>query len=381
MKKSKVIIPAMALLLFSTAASITGTVAWFTATRVFTTSADTFAVNSIDGNLEAAVTARVGTQKKNGVEAVENYQEDPVVDPSDSTKYTKHIARLTHGSFNHESTNAFILNSESSDPDEKFINLGTEATAKADEATHRASDWFRKSVAGTKQTDKPSTGQELTPIYDYFVAFSWHIDFTYSLGGGETNAGIFLDYKLSHAEKVSTTDDSSSAEIKTANGFRIAFYPVDAWNSDGTSKTEALFASGDNTSDKAGRVFSKDDPTIADNKVNDAFYVKPATPNADYAKAAEEKTGVYNSNATAGTGNYIWNNTKLWNNSSTNYERRGETETYANAKNYPDFICPISNKMRVICVAWFDGTSDHVVNAAEKDVVTANLTFYARALS
>ncbi|MBR1847068.1 MAG: hypothetical protein IJ787_05080 [Bacilli bacterium] len=61
MKKSKVLIPAMALLLFSTAASITGTVAWFTSTRVYTMSAGDFAVVNTKDNLNATLAPGIGT--------------------------------------------------------------------------------------------------------------------------------------------------------------------------------------------------------------------------------------------------------------------------------------------------------------------------------
>lgn len=61
MKKSKIIIPALAVIAFSTAASITGTVAWFTANRSVQITTDSFALTKIDGNLDASVTGLVGT--------------------------------------------------------------------------------------------------------------------------------------------------------------------------------------------------------------------------------------------------------------------------------------------------------------------------------
>ena len=62
MKKSKIIVPALAVLLLSTAASVTGTVAWFTANRVFEMKAGQFAVVNTKNNLEAVVVPGQGTQ-------------------------------------------------------------------------------------------------------------------------------------------------------------------------------------------------------------------------------------------------------------------------------------------------------------------------------
>ena len=42
MKKSKIIVPALGLLLLSTAASVSGTVAWFTANRTYNTTISSF---------------------------------------------------------------------------------------------------------------------------------------------------------------------------------------------------------------------------------------------------------------------------------------------------------------------------------------------------
>ena len=63
MKKSKIIVPALALIAFSTAASITGTVAWFTASRSATMSLGTYTVASVAKGLSYSLGASgdVGT--------------------------------------------------------------------------------------------------------------------------------------------------------------------------------------------------------------------------------------------------------------------------------------------------------------------------------
>ena len=52
MKKSKLIVPALAIIAFSTAASITGTVAWFTANRQVTINAGNYTVVKTSADLD-----------------------------------------------------------------------------------------------------------------------------------------------------------------------------------------------------------------------------------------------------------------------------------------------------------------------------------------
>ena len=62
MKKSRIIVPALAMLTLSVAASVTGTVAWFTASRTASMSASSVAAVNTAGNLSYTLIAGVGTQ-------------------------------------------------------------------------------------------------------------------------------------------------------------------------------------------------------------------------------------------------------------------------------------------------------------------------------
>jgi len=61
-KKSKIIVPAIALVLLSTAASISGSVAWFTASRTAQIKAGPFSVVKTGDNLKVTLTAVAGTE-------------------------------------------------------------------------------------------------------------------------------------------------------------------------------------------------------------------------------------------------------------------------------------------------------------------------------
>ncbi|MCI7132735.1 MAG: hypothetical protein MSA42_03270, partial [Mollicutes bacterium] len=61
-KKSAVVIPALARIAVTAAASVSGTVAWFTANRAVSVSGDNFVAAKLDSSLAVALTGRVGTQ-------------------------------------------------------------------------------------------------------------------------------------------------------------------------------------------------------------------------------------------------------------------------------------------------------------------------------
>lgn len=324
MKKSKVILPAMALLLFSTAASVTGTVAWFSATRVFNTSAAEFGINSVDGNLDATLEARVGTQV-NGkkIEAQDN-------------------CRLYHGSFDTATKKAWILNQEpSADGHDYFKDKGTEADAK-----DTPSNWHAHEAAVSGIT--------------YFVGFSWKITFNYTFASGETSVGVFLDLAASSFEadetpiasaSVVSVDEVSSvnyyAQEKTQKGFRIALLP----------------------DDETSRVFANNTVADAYTSGDDSWY--------HYITNGSEE---------AAQGNYVTASGSTCNflQHAVGYTRRTEDITVADATAASERICTLtkssasSASKEVICVAWYEGQDRNVISAAQMDKVTANLTFYAR---
>ncbi len=72
MKKSKIIVPALAVLLLSTAASVTGTVAWFTANRLFNTTVGEFAVVNTKDNLVCEMGKGLGTDVESNIVSVDS---------------------------------------------------------------------------------------------------------------------------------------------------------------------------------------------------------------------------------------------------------------------------------------------------------------------
>jgi hypothetical protein len=328
MKKSKVIIPAMALLLFSTAASVTGTVAWFSSTRVFNTSAANFGINTVDGNLTATLQARVGT----------------ALDGADKIKSDTNC-RLYHGSFNALTSGdnlnkAYILNQE---PDgsgnDVYEDKGTETASFGTGAGAANAAWHVRTAK-----DSPSD-----PDIKYFVAFSWKITFNYTMATGESKYGIFLD--LDKSSFVADDDPIRSAEIssgavrydeKTQIGLRIAFIP------------------------SAGATSAK------------VFGNNPG-PESDVTKLKYVK-----GRASTDTANYATTNYMVHNGSYKRHANSGETpaegQTVAAASQVDCLYTATAASTDVICVAWYEGEDANVISRAQMDNVKANLSFYVRAV-
>ena len=94
MKKTRIIAPALAIIAFSTAASIAGSVAWFTASRQVTINAGNYTVVKTSSDLAVTLANGVGTT---------------AVQDSKTIQFT---GLLTHGSFSHTTGTVYTPNGE-----------------------------------------------------------------------------------------------------------------------------------------------------------------------------------------------------------------------------------------------------------------------------
>lgn len=194
MKKSKIIVPALGVLLLSTAASISGTVAWFTASRTLATNVGEFGVGSIDGELTAEVGAGFGTKVGSASNIIEfavgstpSVLTDASYDSSAKLVYTDN-ALVT------ESETGGVGFNESS-----FHLVGTDGTRTA-----------ANLKAGTKNSK------------DYYYAVTWTIALKYTGAATSENVHMLFDSAAS-----SVTIDSSSTgtakHLEVGNGVRFNF--------------------------------------------------------------------------------------------------------------------------------------------------------------
>ena len=188
-KKSKIIVPALGLLLLSTAASVSGSVAWFTANRTFNTEIGSFAVTKLDGDLACAFTAGVGTE----LEASDNAN---IRDSNNKVLVVKTGGKanvLGDASFNHTNNTMFTddpdVTTEAGVNTTKFLSLGT-----ASEANWKVAD-------------------------NVYYGVQWTMTFTYTYGANTNAVGLFFDSAASAA-----TGDSKSTDA----AFRIAFVSTDS---------------------------------------------------------------------------------------------------------------------------------------------------------
>ena len=80
LKKSAVVIPALARIAVTAAASVSGTVAWFTATHTVTATAGNFNATYNDGNLELSVASVQATEGNKAVKALTINDHDVTID-------------------------------------------------------------------------------------------------------------------------------------------------------------------------------------------------------------------------------------------------------------------------------------------------------------
>ena len=187
MKKSKIIVPALGILLLSTAASVSGTVAWFTAVRNFTANVGDFAVVKTTADLKCDFAGLVGTteSKSTGSEHFDLLSVDS-------------NAVLTDGSFDHTDEHAaYPVNSTGN----KFAEISTLgfSSKSTDEA-----------ITGVKR------GVTKTGSKNIFTLFTWTMTFHYE---SETSFSTALFFNLDAGQSSAT----ASTDGTTKAGFRIAF--------------------------------------------------------------------------------------------------------------------------------------------------------------
>lgn len=202
MKKSKILIPAFAVLALSVGASVTGTVAWFTSSRSANFSSS-FATKDLGGSLTIENTAKVGTTKTGDNITVSDY--------------------LYHGSYDAKpnKTGELFVASTSDDANDivGYISKGTAAEAEpsgAPTAETIASKWY----AGKDEKSKK-----------LWYAVSWSMKVKLSNPQANSTNYLFLSFEKSEFK-------DSVENGKTINGLRIALMTTEYCTVIGGNGTE-----------------------------------------------------------------------------------------------------------------------------------------------
>jgi hypothetical protein len=185
MKKTRIIIPALAMIAFSVAASITGTVAWFTANRTAQIEAGSFTVVKTSSNLDVTLAPGVGTTVDNDADTV--------------TVNNK----MTDGSVQHLSTPTIYTPAESGT--ELAATNGSVAVSSASESNM---------LRGIDEDDQ-----------NIYTAVTYQMSFTLTFGASQKDVGLYLDCTANHSRFEVTGPASTKSTPSTAKGFRMAFIP------------------------------------------------------------------------------------------------------------------------------------------------------------
>ena len=323
MKKSKIIVPALGLLLLSTAASVSGTVAWFTANRTYNNTISTFGVGEIDGNLSVTSVANIaGTTVSNNT-GTSTVEAQLAVDT--------HASILADASWEYDSgilytDNGSVTNSSTGVNETSFISLGTADGSVGNEA----SKW-KVSASETN--------------YMYY-ACAYTMTFKYDFTNSDSAMNLFIDLSSTGTSFSSTKVDNEKAnEIKS--GLRVGFVGTTTTNETGATTTSPkVLAPFQGTAgnvkcvDSVSGVKAVPTATVLTNSSNGAFNV---------AKAADEEGSQT---------------------SRLDYLGTFSKDTTDNSY-YLD-------RVTVKVVIWLEGTDPDVVSAStySKNTFSANIKFY-----
>ena len=326
-KKSKIIVPALALITATTAASVTGTVAWFTAARTATVNATSFESKAQTSNLKVKTSTYVGTTDATATAgATASIGVDGV---------------LTHGSYNANATGTGELYVADFGGDDGVI---TGYTSKGNVSEATTTDAAQTETAHSKWlAELAQDGVEGSKNIWYGVA--WKMTFSVDNAGTlSTDTHLFFD------PTATTFTDNNKGQ--TIEGLRIAFFA----GSDDSA--ELTVVGGLKTSTEAEK-HVKQSGTIkyTTTKKEDGSSITTSDAN-DFVEAFAD--GVYH--------------------------KYGETVTKAvdaDAKTLASHDCHLgvidkTNGLTVTAVAWYEGEDSKVVSTSTMSNVVASLSFYSR---
>ena len=246
MKKSKIIVPALGILLLSTAASISGTVAWFTASRTFSTQVGEVGVASIDGNLSGVVAGNVGTKEAKSEGSAVN---DKILFQNADGQPSV----LTDASYNDVTSSKMLYTDE---PIQSEANNGVN-TSKFLEVGTEGNSW----KAASKTVETVTT--------NYYYAVSWDITLTYTYAAVENDVHIFLD----------KANSTFSSQLTLKTGFRLCL--------EDSQLTNSLVYAPFSEDETISHVSSTTGTTATTNVIKSNTSVTPAADNLSAAAAKE----------------------------------------------------------------------------------------------
>ena len=369
-KKSKIIVPALGLILLSTAASISGSVAWFTANRTATITAGEFAVVKTGDDLKVTLGAVAGV----------NTPAENDVAISVKTGY-----KLTDSSFNHAKFDAPILPIIT--PDTARGNVATTngavALASASESnllrgaesgkTYSAFVWTMQFQVSFSASATKDQGLFLDLSNDdTYMHEKLHID------EGESVVGYYSNPKCS-GDALTGTAGTGGQDVyqATPNGtgkaFRIAFVPT------------AIGGTGTGTSVGYAKVWADNEVSTDDGSGKYVTSTSGALTSDNYGTATVQYSGNASSasysSAAAKSGcvlMYNGDNTGIPTDDSITVAEALNDSTKAKSNFLGYFKCQAEKTVTITytCVAWYEGTNPNINGTTtDFETIVASMKF------
>ena len=327
MKKTKILIPALGMMMLSTAAAVSGTMAWFTATRSITVSTTDFAVESLDGALTAVSNNLCGT----------NAPATSAAGTTSAVSLATNV-KLCDSSFNHANGELFTDVIGNDDVQTGHVKVGD-----LDDLT--GSNTTAWSVNGTTT----------------YYAAAFQITFTYTFKGDTTARHLFFDTNLSSSEAEKQVGDyGENDHWRTSRGFRIALI-----NDDENDQQQIVWAPQRGSADK--------------------YYVDGGAGDTDVTYSyvtgnALDALGTYNVTKDAAAQSLLCSQTT--NNKLSTYAGDNPNADTDHTNRF-DYLGTITNTsgsglLTIKVVAWFEGTDPEVINKSTMDQVSTTMKFYVR---
>ena len=322
-KKSKIIVPALALITATTAASVTGTVAWFTANRAATVTATSFHTTTLSSNLNVLV-SQFGSNYSIGATTNDTKE-------SDSGSVTID-GYLTHGSYaaqkltsdgaTETGANLYTPLMDSS----KVTGYASQGRAEA-EHTDAVLNEDQTTKTPAKDLWKAGTKTESGESKNVWYAVAWKMTFT-------VDASLDGVTSTLHFDPATTTFTDSIDNGTTIAGLRVALM----------TKSSFVVAAGDNKVTHVsgeGTISTSTPLTASFDSANFVNVVSTTTPT---------------------------------------YPADHDTDLKTKATNYYLGDIDATNGLTVIAVAWYEGTDASIVTDDDTVMsnVTASLAFYSR---
>ncbi len=428
-KKSKIIVPALALITATTVASVTGTVAWFKASRTATITGTTFHTTTLNSNLKVKVetlNAGVATPSTNegnevsltvdGLLTHGSYNAQKLSDDGTAKDTTESDKVTTYGAdlFTPNMDNAFVTDYSSRGRAEDSHTAGQSGTSVANDKwlagtvgseNSTKNVWYGVAWKMTFSVDSLVNGQDTTLHFDPATT-----KFADATVGGTTIKGLRIALMSNSSFFVAAGDDTKTHVAKA--DARFTYTSVTSEN----VKSASYEADKYYATNKSTVAMSEDEFLANKYKGCDTVYKKTTNDGVDSYEVVKDLSTITNVSdntyytSTDGTGTALtsdtFNTLKGQANPDAIYTREvnnGVETSFADGNfvnvvsktsmTYPTdndkslkqdsnyYLGDISKDgLTVIAVAWFEGTDESIVTSATTVMsdVTASLAFYSR---